>query len=73
MRGRLEHFIEVHIDCPLEECQRRDPKQIYKKAKEGIYTNVPGLQVPYEPPVNPEVKIDTTKGDIRQEAETVMA
>jgi len=56
-RDRLPKFAEVFVDCPLEVCQSRDPKGIYRKALDGSATTVPGAQAPYEPPIHPEVHI----------------
>jgi bifunctional enzyme CysN/CysC len=52
-------FIEVFIDTPLEECMRRDPKGLYAKAKAGNIPNFTGLDSPYEPPENPELRLST--------------
>lgn len=52
-------FIEVHVSAPLEVCQKRDPKLLYKKASEGKITNMVGLDFPYEPPLHPELVIPT--------------
>ena len=54
-RTQIPRFLEIFVDCPLEVCMRRDPKGIYRKGKEGKASSVPGLQVPYEPPENPDV------------------
>jgi adenylylsulfate kinase len=61
-RARLQipRLIEVYVDCPLSICMKRDPKGIYRKAREGTATTVPGLQAVYEPPAHPEVVV---KGD----------
>ena len=56
-RERLPRFAEVFVDCPLEVCQSRDPKGIYRKALEGSATTVPGVQAPYEPPIHPEIHL----------------
>jgi adenylylsulfate kinase len=56
-RQQIARFIEVYVDCPLDVCAARDPKGIYRKALEGAATTVPGMQVPYEPPENPEVVV----------------
>jgi len=53
-------FIEVFIDTPLEEAERRDVKGLYKKAREGQLKNFTGIDSPYEAPVSPEIRIDTT-------------
>ncbi|MFT8314519.1 MAG: adenylyl-sulfate kinase [Clostridium sp.] len=54
-----DDFIEVYIDCPIEVCEKRDPKGIYKKARKGEIKNFTGIDSPYEPPVNPEVTVKT--------------
>ena len=54
-------FIEIFIDTPLEEAERRDVKGLYKKARSGALKNFTGIDSPYEVPVNPEVRIDTTR------------
>jgi bifunctional enzyme CysN/CysC len=53
-------FIEIHIDTPLEEAERRDVKGLYKKARAGRLKNFTGIDSPYEPPEDPEIRIDTT-------------
>lgn len=54
-RRRIGSFAEVYVDCAEEVCIARDPKGIYRKAREGLATSVPGVQVAYEPPTRPEV------------------
>jgi adenylylsulfate kinase len=56
-RSQITDFIEVHVDCPLEVCMERDPKGIYRRAREGDAPTVPGLGSTYEPPLNPDVMI----------------
>lgn len=53
-------FIEIHVATPLETCEGRDRKGMYAKARKGIIKNFTGISDPYEIPVNPEIKIDTT-------------
>jgi bifunctional enzyme CysN/CysC len=53
-------FIEVHIDTPLAEAERRDVKGLYRKARAGELKNFTGIDSPYEPPERPEIRIDTT-------------
>jgi adenylyl-sulfate kinase len=50
-------FVEVHVATPLEECERRDPKGLYARARAGEITNLTGVDDPYEPPVDPEVTV----------------
>lgn len=54
-------FVEVYVKCPLEECERRDVKGLYKKAREGRIPEFTGISSPYEPPENPEIVIDTSR------------
>ena len=49
-----EHFIEVFVDTPLDVCEQRDPKGLYKKARNGQLPNMTGISSPYEPPMSPE-------------------
>ncbi len=53
-------FLEVHIATPLEECENRDRKGLYAKARAGLIKNFTGIDDPYEVPENPELRIDTT-------------
>ncbi len=54
-------FLEVYVDCPVEECEKRDVKGLYAKARAGIIKEFTGVSDPYEPPVNPEITIATHK------------
>jgi adenylylsulfate kinase len=58
-RQTVERFVEVYVKCSVETCMARDDKGIYEKALVGQATTVPGLQVPYEPPTDPTVVVDT--------------
>jgi adenylylsulfate kinase len=60
-RRQIPRFIEVFVDSPIETCIQRDPKGIYRKARAGEADHVPGLQAPYEPPLNPDLVI---RGDV---------
>jgi bifunctional enzyme CysN/CysC len=53
------HFIEVFVDTPIEECRRRDPKGLYRKADTGKLRNFTGVDSPYEVPENPEIHVKT--------------
>lgn len=66
-------FIEVHIDTPIEEAERRDVKGLYKKARAGKLRNFTGIDSPYEAPVNPEIRIDTTRMSAEEAAELLIA
>lgn len=53
-------FIEVYMNTPIEVCEQRDPKGLYKKARAGEIKQFTGIDDPYEPPLNPELTIDTS-------------
>ena len=61
-----ENFIEVFVNTSLEECERRDVKGLYKKARNGEIKNFTGISAPYEAPVNPDVEIKTEKESIQE-------
>lgn len=52
-------FVEVFVDCPVEECERRDPKGLYKKARKGEIKEFTGITAPYEAPDDPEIHLET--------------
>jgi bifunctional enzyme CysN/CysC len=54
----LGEFVEIFVDTPLEICEQRDPKGLYKKARRGELRNFTGLDSPYERPSNPELVLD---------------
>jgi adenylylsulfate kinase len=59
VRERIGRFVEVYVECPLEECERRDVKGMYKKARAGVIPAFTGVDDPYEPPTAPEVTVRT--------------
>jgi bifunctional enzyme CysN/CysC len=65
-------FIEIHIDTPLEVAEARDIKGLYKKARSGNLTNFTGIDSPYEAPVAPEIRIDTTQTTAEQAATLIV-
>jgi adenylylsulfate kinase len=60
-RREIPRFFEIYIDSPLEVCMQRDPKGIYRRAQTGEAQHVPGLQVEYEPPINPDLVVHGDK------------
>ncbi|HUA89798.1 MAG TPA: adenylyl-sulfate kinase, partial [Steroidobacteraceae bacterium] len=66
-------FLEVFIDTPLAEAERRDVKGLYKKARRGELKNFTGIDSPYERPEEPEIRIDTTALDAEQAAQQIIA
>lgn len=61
-----ESFIEVYVSTPLEECERRDVKGLYKAAKEGKISDFTGISSPYEVPENPDIVVDTSKNSVEE-------
>ncbi len=59
-------FIEVYVDCPLEECEKRDPKGLFEKARAGIIKEFTGISAPYETPDNAELVIKTGKKTVEE-------
>ena len=70
-RQRVRRFVEVHVDCPEAVCRQRDPKGLWRRADRGEIPSLPGSGVPYEPPVSPEVRIDTAKLAIAEAAQRI--
>jgi adenylylsulfate kinase len=59
-----DNFIEIFVDCPLEICEQRDVKGLYKKARNGEIKNFTGIDSPYEKPIQPDFTINTDKEDL---------
>lgn len=74
-RGLVEpgEFCEVHVATPLEVAEQRDPKGLYARARRGELTDFTGIDSPYEPPLNPEIRLDTTTSAPEAAAEAVLA
>lgn len=67
-----DDFAEIYIQCSLAECEKRDPKGQYKKARNGIIKNYTGVSAPYEEPEAPELVIDTEKMSLEDSAKAIM-
>jgi len=65
-------FIEIHVATPLEECERRDRKGLYAKARKGEIKQFTGISDPYEEPENPEIRIDTSQYTPMEAAQEIM-
>jgi len=66
------NFVEVYINTSVEECERRDVKGLYKKARAGEIKNMTGISAPYEAPENPDIEINTEKESIEQAVEKIL-
>lgn len=62
-----ENFIEVHVNTPLEICETRDPKGLYKKARAGVISNMTGINSAYEAPTSPDICINTAQHDASEQ------
>lgn len=60
-RERLPRFAEVFVDSPPEVCRERDPKGLWQRADAGEISDMPGVDTPYEPSPQPEVRVDTSR------------
>jgi adenylylsulfate kinase len=67
-----DSFIEVFCDAGLEICEQRDPKGMYKKARAGLIKGFTGVDAPYEPPANPELRLDTGQRPVESCVEDVL-
>lgn len=67
-----ENFGEIYISTSIEECEKRDVKGLYKKARDGEIKNFTGIDSPYEPPENAEVTVDTKGKSIEESAEEII-
>jgi adenylylsulfate kinase len=80
-RKQIKKYIEAYLHCPLNLCIQREtqrknthqaPKQVYKKGLTGKSQTVPGINVPYEPPVHPEITINTAKSTPEQSTQKIL-
>lgn len=66
-----EDFLEVYISTPIEECERRDVKGLYARARKGEVKNFTGISAPFEAPVCPDIAIDTSKIPLEESVKTL--
>lgn len=71
-RFQNDNFLEIYVKCSLEECEKRDPKGNYKKARAGIIKDYTGISAPYEEPEEPDLIIDTENLDIDSSVNEVL-
>ena len=74
-RSLMPHgdFIEIHCYCPLEVCEQRDVKGLYKRARDGEIKDFTGISSPYEAPVKPELKVDTHRLSLKESTDLVIS
>ena len=68
-----DSFVEVYVSTPLEECEKRDVKGLYKKARTGEIPNFSGISSPYEAPENPDIEINTAGKTLEESVNYIMA
>ena len=73
VRRLCRNFIEVYVATPLAECERRDVKGLYAKARRGDIRQFTGIDDPFEPPETPELTIDTTEVDVMESGQQIVA
>jgi len=70
-RKEIPNFVEVWVKASVDECKKRDPKGLYKKAMAGEIKNLTGLQAPYEEPQNAELILDTEKQNVEESVDLI--
>ena len=68
----VKNFIEVYCNSPLEVCEKRDIKGLYKKVREGLISNFTGIDAPYEIPSHPDLSINTSSLTINQSIDLII-
>ncbi len=68
-----ENFMEIYISTPIEECERRDVKGLYAKARKGEIKNFTGISAPFEAPAHPALSLDTSKLSIKESIDRLLA
>ena len=72
VRGWIDNFVEVHVATSIEDCEARDVKGLYAKARAGDIPEFTGVSDPYEPPLNPEIRLETAGRDPAESAAEVI-
>src|SRR5882672_432871 len=73
VRGRIENFVEVYVECPIEVLAERDVKGLYKRALAGEIANFTGISDPYEPPAAPEVTVNSSQETPEESVDRIWA
>lgn len=68
----INNFIDIYVYCPLEVCEERDVKGLYKKARNGEITNFTGISSPFEPPLNPSIIVNTATHSLNDCCQTII-
>ena len=73
VRDTMGNFLEVYVNTPIEVCEQRDPKGLYQKARAGELRGFTGIDDPYEPPLNPDIRCDTSRETLKASTEKVVS
>lgn len=73
IRRQHAFFIEVFVNAPLDVCERRDPKGLYRKARAGLIKDFTGISAPYENPIDPDIECKTDKENIETSSAKVLS
>ncbi len=71
-RAEIGRFVEIYVNTPLEVCERRDVKGLYRRARAGEIKEMTGIDDPYEPPEDPEIVVDAVRLSPQQSAERIL-
>ena len=71
MRANIDNFLEVFVNAPISECEKRDVKGLYKQVREGKIKQFTGIDDPYEPPTNPEVECRTDLEELPESVDKI--
>ena len=72
MRAQIDDFVEVFVNAPIEVCEKRDVKGLYKKVRDGEIKQFTGISDPYEPPLNPEIECRTDLEELDESVAKIM-
>ncbi|HTA92589.1 MAG TPA: adenylyl-sulfate kinase [Polyangiaceae bacterium] len=72
VRATIGRFVEVHVDCPISECERRDVKGMYSKARAGTLQGFTGVDDPYECPEHPEITLHTNRETVEESTGVIL-
>ena len=73
IKSRIKNLHIIYVKCPIKICAIRDPKGLYKKAKEGRINSLIGYNSRYIPPLNPQLTIDTNKNTVEESAKKILS
>ena len=73
VRTRIGNFLEVYVNAPLDVCEQRDQKGLYKRARRGGVKHLTGIDDPYEPPLSPDVECRTDQEQVKASCDRVLS